>query len=326
MIQMDKPKKGCVVFLDAGTINGEDLDLSSLEKVAGSVRYYSQTSRGELLDRDPEAWCVIVNKVALNRDFFNARPALKLVCVCATGTNNVDLDAARECGIAVANCRGYSTDSVAQHTLMLMLVLARNFHRYQRDIDAQEWSRSPIFCLNSYPIGELAGRKLGVVGYGEIGRRVERLAMAFGMEVLLSERPGKKIRAGRMDFAEVIASSDFISVHCPLTEDTFQLFDRNVFAQMATNAFLVNTSRGDLINEIDLLAALTAGEIAGAALDVLSQEPPPENHPLVGQPLPNLILTPHCAWASRAAQQVAIGQIAENMQSWLDGGALRRVV
>ncbi len=314
------------VFLDADTIQPEELDLSLLEQTVASLRLYGTTSSEQLMAHTEGAQCVITNKVKLDRFFFEERPDVRLVCIVATGTNNVDLEAARENGVAVANCRGYSTASVAQHTLMLILMLLRSAPSYQRQVRQGGWSESELFCLLNAPIRETEGLTLGIVGYGDIGQEVHRLAEVFGMKTLVSERIEAELRPGRMAFEQVVQQSDVLTLHCPLTERTRGLMGEKTFSNMKPGALLINTARGELIDESALLAVLRSGHLGGAALDVLSEEPPPARYPLLAPELPNLIVTPHNAWASFRARQRAIEQTGENIQGWLDGKSIRRVV
>lgn len=322
----DIDTSGGTLFLDLTTLDRGDLVLSGLERVAAPLHRFPLTSVAELAARKTDAWCAITNKVHLGREFFEARPALRLVCIAATGTNNVDLEAAADHGIAVVNCRGYCTDSLAQHALMLMLALLRSLPQYRADVAAGAWSRSPMFCLLDHPVREIDGLRLGIVGYGEIGQAVHRLAAAIGMDVAISERPGARPREGRMSFDEILETCDVISLHCPLTPETDNMIDAAALQRMRNDAFLINTARGGLVDEQALVTALKEGWIAGAALDVLSTEPPPSDHPLLAAQLNNLIVTPHCAWTSRQARQRVIDQTTENIAAWLEGRRLRRVV
>jgi len=310
---------GGAVFLDAATVDCGDVDFTRLHEVAKPLHIYPQTSARELAERHPHAWCVITNKVKLERDFFQTRPNLRLVCITATGVNNVDLQAAADHGVTVANCKGYSTETVAQHAFMLLLALVRSLPQYQHAIAQGEWSRSPMFCVLDYPLRELQGMKLGIVGYGDIGQRVAEIARFFGMEILIAERPESAPRPGRLPFTEVLTRSDILTLHCPLTADNAKLINAKTLALMQQGAFLINTSRGGLIDEQALIEALCDKKLGGAALDVLSTEPPPEDHPLLQAKLPNLILTPHCAWASAEARQRVIDQTAENIVRSIKG-------
>lgn len=322
----DVDTRGGTLFLDLATLDRGDLALSGLERVAAPLHRYPQTTAPDLSGRKPDAWCAITNKVYLGREFFEARPAMRLVCIAATGTNNVDLEAAADHDVAVVNCRGYCTDSLAQHTLMLMLALLRSLPQYRADVAAGDWSRSSMFCLLDHPVREIDSLRLGIVGYGEIGQAVHRLAEAICMDVAISERPGVPAREGRVPFDEILETCDVISLHCPLTPETDNMIDAAALQRMRNDALLINTARGGLVDEQALVIALKEGWIAGAALDVLSTEPPPSDHPLLEAKLNNLIVTPHCAWTSRQARQRVIDQTAENIAAWREGRELRRVV
>lgn len=323
---MTSPGALPTVFLDAKTMGLEQLDLSALECSARPLRIYATTSEDQLMTHTEEAVCVITNKVHLGREFFEARPKVRLVCIIATGTNNVDLLAAKENGVKVVNCRGYSTQSVAQHTLMLILMLLRSNQSYQSQVKKGNWNQSETFCLLNDPIRETTQLTLGIVGYGNIGRAVEALAQAFGMRVLVSERIGNIPRAGRLALEDVIEQADIVTLHCPLTNHTRHLINADRLDRMKHGALLINTARGELIDEESLVGALRSGKVGGAALDVLTQEPPPDSNPLFALNPPNLILTPHNAWASHQARQRAVDQTAENIASWKKGGSVRTVV
>ena len=252
-------------------------------------------------------------------------PHLKLILISATGSNNVDLQAAKQQGIVVCNCQGYGTAAVAQHSLMLMLNLATSFVRYQQAIQEGKWQQSSQFCLLDYPIVELSGKTLGIVGYGELGQAVAHLARAFGMKVLVAQLPQRPIQEGRIAFSDVLSQVDFLSLHCPLTEETRHLIDESAFKQMKKTAFLINCARGGIVNEQALLNALQNGEIAGAATDVLSVEPPKAGNILLDAHLPNLLITPHSAWGSVDARQRIVQQMVENTQAFLQGQPIRQV-
>lgn len=311
-------REGGAVFLDAATLDCGDVDLKSLSNVVAPFHVYPQTFPQELTHRHLDAWCVITNKVVLDRKFFAARPNLRLVCITATGINNVDLVAANECGVEVVNCRGYSTETVAQHTFMLILALVRSLSQYQRDVAAGAWSRADMFCLLDYPVGELQGLKLGIVGYGDIGKRVAEIARFFGMQLLIAARPNGPASSGRTPFHEVLSRCDILTLHCPLTPENNHLINTDTLQLMRPGAFLINTARGQLVDERALLHALSEQKLAGAALDVLATEPPSLDHPLLQAQLANLIITPHCAWASRQARQAAIEQTAVNIERYLN--------
>lgn len=314
------------VFLDTDTVRPDELDMGELENTVASLTLYGKTSGDQLMAHTEGAECVITNKVKLDRHFFERRPEVRLVCIVATGTNNVDLAAAEEHGVAVVNCRGYSTGSVAQHTLMLIMMLLRSGPSYHRQVQQGDWSRAELFCLLNDSIRETGGLTLGIVGYGDIGREVQRLGEAFGMRTLISERIGSEPREGRVAFEQVVQQSDVLTLHCPLTEQTRALMNADRLSAMKPGALLINTARGELIDEPALVKVLLDGPLGGAALDVLSEEPPPDDHPLLAASLPNLIVTPHNAWASLRARQEAVRQTADNIRAWLDGQTLRRVV
>lgn len=324
--QAVETSKGGSVFLDRASLDLGDLDLTRLAQVAAPLQFFAQTQPDQLAGRTNTSWCIITNKVNLNRGFFESHPHLRLVCLTATGTNNVDLQAAADCKVAVVNCRGYSTASLAQHTLMLALALARSLPHYQAEVADGHWSLASQFCLLNHPVRELGDMRMGIIGYGAIGREVARLSQAFGMQVVVSERPGLKPREGRVAFVDVLASCDLLSLHCPLTDTTAKMIDAKALDAMQSHALLINTARGGLVDELALVSALREGGIAGAAVDVLSTEPPPPTNPLLKAKLPNLIITPHCAWGSRQARQTAIDQTAENIAAWLAGESVRRLV
>ncbi len=314
------------LFLDLATLDRADLDLQPIRRLV-PLMSFGGTAPNELAGRPADAWCVIVNKVVLDRAFFQARPALRLVCIAATGTDNVDLQAAADHQVAVVNCRGYGIDTVAEHTIMLLLALVRNLPQYQRDVAEGKWSVSPHFCLLDYPLQELGELRLGIVGYGDVGRRVHQLAGAFGMDVMVAERKAASTtRKGRVRFDEVVETANVISLHCPLDQTTKHLINEDTLRAMRSSAFLINVGRGGLIDEAALLRALKAGWIAGAALDVLNGEPPCADNALINARLSNLIITPHCAWGSRRARQTVVNQIAENIQAFINGTRLRRVI
>jgi glycerate dehydrogenase len=314
------------VFLDFSSLFPDDLDPAPLHGALPQLALHAQTEPEQVAARIADAEAVIVNKVVLDAALIAAAPRLRLILIAATGTDNVDLAAAQARGIAVCNCRGYGTASVAQHTLALLLALATRLPDYQRAVAAGEWARSPHFCLMDFPIMELAGKTLGIVGYGELGHAVARLAEAFGMRVLLAARPGAEPAPDRLPLAELLPRLDALSLHCPLTPATRGLIGEPELRALPRHALLVNTARGGLVDEQALARALREGWIGGAGLDVLSAEPPPADHPLLAPDLPNLIVTPHSAWGSRESRQRMLEQIAENARAFLAGAPVRRVV
>ena len=313
------------VFLDLATIDTGDLSRDSLERLPLRWSFHSRTAPEQTAERIAGARLVVSNKVLLDRKLLEGANDLELVCIAATGTNNVDLAAARALGIAVANVTGYATPAVVQHVFALILALTTRLPAYQRDVAAGAWQRSDSFCLLDHPIRELAGKRLGIVGYGELGRGVARVAEAFGMEVLLAQRPGGQAQPGRLPLEELLPRVDVLSLHCPLTEATRGLIGERELALMRPDALLINTARGGLVDEAALAGALRQGRLGGAGIDVLAQEPPISGSPLLDPEIPNLIVTPHIAWASREARQRMLDQVAANIEAWLAGERRNRV-
>jgi len=247
-------------------------------------------------------------------------PDLKMIAVAATGTDNVDLAACRARGIVVANIRNYSLVSVPEHCFALLLAVRRNLRAYVADVEAGRWERSTRFCLLDHPIGDLAGSRLGIVGYGALGRRVAQIGRAFGMEIAVASRsPVTDADVTPLPLAELLATSDVVSLHLPLTEQTRNLIGARELASMKKSAILINTARGGLVDEAALAQALTDGTIAGAGFDVLSKEPPVPDNPLLRLRLPNFVLTPHVAWASGGAMQTLADMLVDNLDAWAAG-------
>ena len=319
----ETPRSG-TVFLDLATVDHGDLDLEPLHRVAGSLRLWPITMPADIAPRIKNAETIIANKTRLDADTLTAaRPAL--ICLVATGTDNVDLEAARQLGIAVANIRNYCTDSLVQHVFALLLALTTRLADYREAVRAGGWTRSRTFNLLEYPIHELAGKTLAIIGYGTLGRAVAGRARAFDLRVLVAERKGDAPRAGRTVFEQALAEADIVSLHTPLTEATRNLIDSYALGLMRAGALLINTARGALIDEPALVEALATGRLGGAGLDVLSQEPPPPDHPLLDPKLTNCIITPHIAWAAREARQRAIEEVAVNIAAWRAGKRRNRV-
>jgi len=306
------------VVLDMDTIDRGDLDLAGLEATLPSWRFHNIADPEDTATRLRGAAVAVTNKVVLDAATLEAA-GLKFVCVAATGTNNVDLDAARRLGVPVSNVRQYAGASVAQHVFALILALTVRLDDYRRAVAAGEWQASPYFCLLDFPIRELAGKTLGIVGYGDLGQSVARLGEAFGMQVLVAGRRGFAPPAGRAPFEEVLTRADVLSLHCPLTDDTRGLIGAAELARMKPDAVLINTARGGLVDEAALAAALRAGRLGGAGMDVLTREPPVGGNVLLDPGIPNLIVTPHIAWASREARQRVIDEVANNVRAFLDG-------
>lgn len=312
-------------FLDVATVDRGDLDLAPLRAAVDRFESWPVTRPDQLSERTRGANVLLINKTRLEAAALEAiRPAL--VCLAATGTDNVDMAAARRLGIAVANIRDYCTDSVAQHVFALVLALTVHLLDYRRSVRDGDWSRSETFAVLDYPVRELAGKTFAVVGHGTLGRAAAERARAFGMRVLVAERKGaKRIRPGRVPFAQALGEADVLSLHAPLTPETRGLMDAESLKAMKPGALLINTARGGLVDEAALAAALKAGTIAGAGLDVLGTEPPDPRNPLLDPGLPNCLVTPHIAWAALEARQRAVNEMAANITAWRAGERRNRV-
>jgi glycerate dehydrogenase len=274
---------------------------------------FGETAPGEVVERLAPATIAICNKLPLRAETLSQLPKLKLIAVAATGVDNVDLAYCRGHNIAVCNTRGYAVNSLPEHALMLMLALRRNLIAYRNDVKAGRWHEAKQFCLLDHPIGDLRGATLGIVGFGTLGKSMAQLGRAIGMEVLVA------VRNDRAGFQEVLRRSDVLSLHCPLTEETRNLIGAEELAQMKPEAILINTARGGLIDDRALIEALKNGRLAGAGIDVLRNEPPRDGNPLLEVDLPNLIVTPHNAWASRQAMQTLADQLVDNLEAFVRG-------
>ena len=313
------------VFLDLASLAEQDLDLSAFEKVVDDWRTYPATAAQECQAHVGDAGIVVTNKVVLDDAVLRGAPQLKLICLTATGYNNVAIDTARELGIAVSNVVGYATDSVVQHVFALMLAHHTRLLDYAAAVKRGDWSNSPQFCLLDYPVRELRGMTLGIIGHGELGQGVARIGEAFGMRVMVSQRPGGAAAAGRVPLDEVLRTADVISLHLPLLETTHHLIDAAALASMKSDALLINTARGAIVDNAALADALRNGVIGGAGIDVLDVEPPPADHPLLAGDIPNLIVTPHSAWAGRQARQNVVDETVANIAGFLRGEPRNRV-
>lgn len=307
------------VFLDSATVDAGDIDWTSLQEVVGDLVSHEVTATTEVQARIGDADIVISNKVHLDSATLEAARALELVCVAATGTNNVDLVAAKRLGIPVCNVRDYATPAVAQHVFALTLALATGLVPYREAVRNGAWGRTDQFCLLDFPIFELAGKTLGIVGLGVLGRAVAKIAEAFGMTVLIAQRPGGEPQAGRVPLDELLARVDVLSLHCPLTPKTRGLIGQRELARMKPTALLINTARGGIVDETALAVALRNHVIGGAGFDVLTTEPPREGNPLLAADIPNLIVTPHTAWASRESRQRLVDELALNIRAFTEG-------
>lgn len=313
------------VFLDYQSLDQNDLDFSGLSQVCSHLALFASTSPEDVLSRIQNVDVVMTNKVKFDAAVLKQCPQLKLILISATGTNNVDLAQARAQGIVVCNCQGYGTAAVAQHTLMLMLNLATSFLKYDRAVREGKWQQAQQFCLLDFPISELSGKTLGIVGFGELGQAVAKIAEAFGMKILVAQLPNRPLVQGRMALDELLSQVDFLSLHCPLTDETRDLIAEAELAKMKTSAFLINCARGGIVNEAALKAALINKTIAGAATDVLSVEPPVAGNLLLDDNIPNLIVTPHSAWGSVDARQRIVTQMIENLLAFQQGQPIRQV-
>lgn len=308
-----------LVVTDGYALNPNDLSWEMLEQF-GHLVVYPRTHPEELIERAKDANILLINKTVINENILEQLPHLQLICVLATGYNVVDLEATRKRQIPVCNVPAYGTDAVAQHAFALILELCNQVGVHSESVRQNEWANHSDWCYWKSPIVELANKTLGIVGFGKIGQKTAEIGQAFGMKVMASTRNPTTKNAKNIEFTDletVFQTSDVVSLHCALTESNFRFVNADLLAQMKPNAFLINTGRGDLIDENDLVQALKNEQIAGVGLDVLSQEPPPLNHPLTQ--LENCIVTPHNAWASREALLRLLAIVRDNIQAFLAG-------
>ncbi|HEZ0716906.1 D-2-hydroxyacid dehydrogenase [Neisseria meningitidis] len=312
-----------IVVLDADTLPGRVFHFDFPHELA----VYGTTGADETEERVRDAHIVITNKVMISADIIAANPQLELIAVSATGVNNVDIGVAKAADVAVCNVRAYGNESVAEHAFMLMVALMRNLPAYQRDVAAGLWEKSPFFCHYSAPIRDLNGKTLAVFGRGNIGRTLARYAQAFGMRVVFAEhKHAPDVREGYVSFEDAVQTADVLSLHCPLNAQTENMIGENELRQMKPGAVLINCGRGGLVDENALIAALKYGQIGGAGVDVLTEEPPKNGNPLLKAHLPNLIVTPHTAWASREALDRLFDILLANIHAFVKGEAQNRVV
>lgn len=301
-----------IVLLDGYTINPGDLSWKRLELMSDKFTVFDKTPPERVASRIGLCDVLMTSKCRITREIMANAPNLKYIGLTATGYNNVDVKAAADLGIAVTNVPSYATDAVAQHTMALILEITNNVGLHNRSVQEGEWTNSKYFCYWKKPVTLLAGRSIGIIGYGEIGKKVAELAKAFGMTVNIYSRD-----------PEAAIKSDYVSLHCPLTPENEKMVNTQFLVNMKPGAVLINTARGGLVDERALADALKVGFIAGAATDVLTTEPPEEDCPLIG--LDNCILTPHMAWAPKEMRQLVIDTLADNLAAWLDDRIVNRV-
>lgn len=311
-----------IVFLDRSTLE------ASIRRPDFPHQWdeYAATAPEEIAGRLQNATIAITNKVPLRAETLVQLPRLRLIAEAATGVNNIDVDWCREHGIAVANIRNYAVHAVPEHVFMMILALRRNLPAYRADLRQGLWQQSDRFCLFTHPVHDIHGSILGIIGHGVLGQAVAEMARAFGMTVLFAEHKGAAaIRPGFAPFERVLAESDIVTLHAPLTEATHNLIGADELRRMKPSALLINAARGGMVDEAALVEALREGRIAGAGCDVLSIEPPHAGNPLLELDLPNLILTPHIAWASREAMQILADQLIDNIEAFVRGAEQNRV-
>ena len=309
-----------IVVLDGHTLNPGDLSWNAFHEL-GHCEIHDRTAPDEVVPRSARAEVLLTNKTILSREHFDALPGLKYVGVLATGVNVVDLDAARQRGIVVTNVPAYATDSVAQLTFALLLELTLHVGQHSHSVHRGNWTRSRDFCYWERPLVEIAGLTVGLVGYGTIAKAVARIALAFGMNVLATTRRSGTVAPTAevqfVDLERLFRESDIVSLHCPLTDETRNLVNAERLSRMKSTSYLINTGRGPLVDECALADALNSERLAGAAVDVLSKEPPPADNPLLHAR--NCIITPHIGWATHAARSRLMAEAVENLRAFLKG-------
>ena len=308
-----------IIVADGITLNPGDLDWGPLEQF-GEVEIFDRTPSNLREERFKQASIIVVNKVIVDSDLMNQLPNLRCICVSATGVNNVDLKHAKGRGISVFNVVGYGSAAVAQHVFATILAFTNKIYEHNQSVQNGQWNVAPDFCYTLSPIIELQGKTLGIYGFGKIGKAVAQIALAFGMKVIANHKHPERDKTEGVQFVsleELLEASDFVTLHAPLTDSNQQIVNAHLLGKMKSKAILINTGRGGLINEVDLKTALEEEWIAGAGLDVLSQEPPREGNNLMG--VKNCIITPHNAWASRASRQRLLDATIENISAFLNG-------
>lgn len=308
------------VILDIDSLGPEDVDLGPITGLPIEWTIYGTCQPEQVAEHIADAELVLTNKAPIGETELASAPRLRYIGVLATGTNVIDLAAASASNVVVSNVVGYGSASVVEHTWALILALATRLPDYNVAALDGRWAESPFFCLQDFPVRELAGKVLGIVGYGELGRGVAKVGQAFGMDVQIASLPWRHADdPGRTPFDSLINQADVMSLHCPLTEETRHLIGHRELAKMKSTALLINCARGGIVDEQALVDALEDGVIGGAGVDVLSEEPPVNGNPLLNPEIPNLIVTPHSAWVAQESRQRLVNQVAENIQAFLTG-------
>jgi glycerate dehydrogenase len=314
-----------IIVLDGFTENPGDLTWDPISRY-GEIAVYDRTPASEVANRIGDAEMALTNKALITKDVIRACPNLRYIGVLATGYNVVDVEAAKEAGIVVTNIPFYGTPAVVQHTIALLLELTNHVGHHNDTVQVGRWQNNIDWCYWDHPLVELQGKTLGIIGYGHIGRAVADVALAFGMKVVINSRTKPSALKEGVKWTELddlFAIADFITLHCPLTDENRGVINKENIAKMKDGVYIINTGRGPLINEADLAEMLTAGKVGGAAMDVLTQEPPANGSPLIG--LPNCILTPHQAWATHEARARLMDIAADNIGAFVDGNPVNRV-
>ena len=308
-----------IVVLDGGVVNPGDLTWEPISR-HGKLKVFKHTTDQELISRTSDAEILLTNKRVISKDVLQALPKLRLICLLATGYNNVDVKAAKDLGITVCNAVGYGSKAVAQHVFAFILSSTNCVDNHNRSVHNGKWTQENVWSYWDSPLVELAGNTIGIYGFGKIGNKVADIALAFGMKILATHKHPTRDARPQVRFVDIetlCQQSDFITLHAPLTDNNFEIINKDLLSKMKSNAFLINTGRGGLINELDLKYALENDVIRGAGLDVISAEPPSESHPLIG--VKNCIITPHNAWAAKNARQRLIDIVGNNIEAFING-------
>lgn len=317
-----------IVILDAESMHPSDLDLSSWCPADAELIQFEHTAPKEVAVRLEGADVAILNKVKIGSAELALADRLKLIAVTATGTNNIDFTATRAAGVRVVNSVDYGTQSVVQHSLSLMFALSGNLIAYAKEVAEDRWADSAHFCSLAHPINQINEKTLGIIGYGVLGRELARQARLLGMRVIVAQsvRDGAEVHSDRVALKTLVSEADVISLHCPLTDDTRGLIGLAELEAMKPDALLINCARGGIVCEEALVTVLNRGHLGGIGFDVLAEEPPKKNHPLINTSHPNVVITPHVAWGSRRARQTLVEQIGEDLAAFIAGNPLKREV